>query len=115
MHNTYTPSKLLEIIIAEKKGYKKLIRFLILVDLYENDSLPIIKLFSIRNIIIIFRRWRELFDMFYYIFTIKIQRKKSISFGIACKNYNNFIPKIPICKTSWSQRSPIHKFFMIIK
>ena len=76
MHNTYTPSKLLEIIIAEKNGYKKLSRYLSLVDLYENDSLPIIKLFSIRNIIIIFRRWRELFDMFYYLFTIKIQRKK---------------------------------------
>ena len=43
MHNTYTPSKLLEIIIAEKNGYKKLSRYLSLVDLYENDSLPFYK------------------------------------------------------------------------
>ena len=73
MHNTYTPSKLLEIIIAEKHGYKKLIRYLSLVDLYENDSLPFNKLFNIRNIIIIFRRWRELIDVFYYLYVIKIQ------------------------------------------
>ena len=76
MHNTYTPSKLLEIIIAEKHGHKKLKKYLSLVDLYENDSLPLNKLLSIRNIIIIFRRWRELFDAFYYLFIIKIQKKK---------------------------------------
>ena len=55
---------------------KKLSRYLSLVDLYENDSLPLNKLLSIRNIIIIFRRWRELFDTFYYLFVIKIQKKK---------------------------------------
>tara|TARA_B100000212_G_C27363913_1_gene529457 strand:+ start:317 stop:1744 length:1428 start_codon:yes stop_codon:yes gene_type:complete len=76
MHNTYTPSKLLEIIITEKNGYKKLNRYLSLVDFYENDSLPFNKLFSIRNIIIIFRRWRELIDVAYYFFIIKIEKKK---------------------------------------
>ncbi len=76
MHNTYTPSKLLEIIITEKHGLKKLNKYFSLVDLYENDSLPLNKLFSIRNIIIIFRRWRELFDIFFYFFIIKIQKKK---------------------------------------
>ena len=76
MHNTYTPSKLLEIIITEKHGHKKLNKYFSLVDFYENDCLPLHKLFSIRNIIIIFRRWREFFDIFYYFFTIKIQKKK---------------------------------------
>ena len=76
MHNTFAASKLLEIIITEKYGHKKLTKYLTLVDFYENDSLPLYKLFSIRNIIIIFRRWRELFDLFYYLFIIKIQKKK---------------------------------------
>jgi len=58
MHNTFSASKLLEIIITEKHGFKKLSKYLYLVDFYENDSLPLHKLFSIRNIIIIFRRWR---------------------------------------------------------
>ena len=46
------------------------------VDFYENDCLPINKLFSIRNLIIIIRRFRELFDILFYFFNIKIQRKK---------------------------------------
>ena len=76
MHNTYTPSKLLEIIIAKKIGYKKLNRYFSLVDLYENDCLPIYKIFTIRNIVIILRRWRELIDILTYFFMIKIQKKK---------------------------------------
>jgi UDP-MurNAc hydroxylase len=68
MHNTFAASKLLEIIITEKHGHKKLNKYFTLVDFYENDSLPLHKLFSIRNIIIIYRRWRELFDLFYYFF-----------------------------------------------
>ena len=76
MHNTYTPSKLLEIIFTEKNSFKKLNRYFALVDLYENDTLPLTKLISVRNIIIILRRWRELFDMIYYFFSIKIKKKK---------------------------------------
>ena len=76
MHNTYTPSKLLEIILIEKNSFKKLNRYLTLVDLYENDTLPLNKLISIRNIFIILRRWRELIDIIYYFFKINIQKKK---------------------------------------
>ena len=76
MHNTYTPSKLLEIIIIEDNGYKNLIKYFNLVDLYENDSLPFYRLISIRNIIIILRRWREIIDMFFYFYAIKIKKYK---------------------------------------
>ena len=76
MHNTYTPSKLLEIIILKKRGYKSLNRYFSLVDLYENDSLPFYKLINIRNLIIIFRRYREIFDMFFYFYIIKIKKNK---------------------------------------
>ena len=76
MHNTYTPSKLLEIIITEKDGHKKLPKYFKLVDLYENDSLPLKKLLTIRNVKIILRRWRELFDLFYFFYVIKIKKGK---------------------------------------
>ena len=44
MHNTFTPSKLLEIIILKGSGRKNLEKYFRLVDLYENDSLPFYKL-----------------------------------------------------------------------
>ena len=45
--------------------------------LYEiNDSLPLYKFLSIRNIFIIFRRWREILDIFFYYFIIKIKKEK---------------------------------------
>jgi len=76
MHNSFTPSKLLEIIITSKNGKKKLLNYLNLVDLYENDCLPFLSLLTFRNIIIILRRFREMFDTFLYILKIKIQNKK---------------------------------------
>ncbi len=76
MHNTYTPSKLLEIIITGENGQKNLNKYFSLIDLYENDSLPFYRLLSIRNLIIIIRRWREIFDMFLYFYIIKIKKKK---------------------------------------
>ena len=76
MHNSYTPSKLLEIIIFSKEGQKKLMKYLLLVDFYENDCLPLTKLFSIRNIIILIRRFREILDMLIYFYKIRIQKKK---------------------------------------
>ena len=76
MHNTYTPSKLLEIIILGKNGNKNLKRYFNLVDLYENDILPFNSLISIRNIVIIFRRWREFFDLLTYFYLIIIKKKK---------------------------------------
>ena len=76
MHNTFTPSKLLEIIFTEKNSSKKLDKYLSLVDLYENEILPIYKIMCVRNLIIILRRWRELIDILFYFFIIKIQKKK---------------------------------------
>lgn len=76
MHNTYTPSKLLEILITGKNGRKKLSNYFSLVELYENDSLPIYRILSFRNITIVARRWREFFDGIYYLLLIKIQKKK---------------------------------------
>ena len=76
MHNTYTPSKLLEITILKKNGVQKLQKYFSFIDLYENDSLPFYRLLSIRNLIILLRRWRELFDIFIYFCMIKIQKRK---------------------------------------
>ncbi len=76
MHNTYTASKLLEINILEKNGEKKLNHYLRIVDLYENDCLPFTRLISIKNLIIMLRRWREFLDILYYFFIVKIQKKK---------------------------------------
>ena len=65
-----------EIVEQITKQLNKLVDVIKLVDLYENDTLPLYKIISIRNIIIIFRRWRELIDIFLYFFIIKIQKKK---------------------------------------
>ena len=74
MHNTFTASKLLEIILISSKANKNLNKYLTLVDFYENDCLPISKLFSFRNSIILLRRWREVFDIINYIYLIKIKK-----------------------------------------
>ena len=76
MHNTFTASKLLEITILQKSGTKKLMKYLNLIDLYENDSLPFTRLLSLRNMEILFRRFRELFDILLYLLIVKIQKKK---------------------------------------
>ena len=76
MHNTFAASKLLEIILISSNSNKNINKYLALVDFYENDCLPITKLFSIRNTLIILRRWREFFDVFYYLYLMKIRRKK---------------------------------------
>ena len=76
MHNTFAASKLLEIILISSKSYKDLNKYLTLVDFYENDCLPIAKFFSKRNVLIFLRRWREIIDIFYYIYLIKIKRSK---------------------------------------
>ena len=80
MHNTYTPSKLLEIIISSKDGKKFLTKYFSYIDLFENDCLPIYKILTIRNLLIIIRIWRELVDAIYYFFKIKIKNKRFISF-----------------------------------
>ena len=72
MHNTFSPSKHLKIILLRKNSIKKLNKLLTIIDLYENDCLPLYKLLNIRCLIIIIRRWRELVDILIYTFKIKI-------------------------------------------
>ena len=76
MHNTFAASKLLEISILSKNGIKDLSNYFSFIDLYENDCLPLYKMLSLRNILIILRRWREFFDMIYFFYHIKIKRRK---------------------------------------
>ena len=76
MHNTFAASKLLEIILISSTSKRNLNKYLSLVDFYENDCLPISKLFSKRNFLILLRRWREFFDIFYYLYLTKIKRAK---------------------------------------
>ena len=76
MHNSFTPSKLLEIILISPNARKYLGRYLSLVDFYENDCLPFAKLLSLRNIIIATRRWREFLDVIFYLIKIKLKKQK---------------------------------------
>jgi len=76
MYNTFTPSKLLEIILIDKKAKKNLSNLLALLDIYENDCLPLLKLVNIRNLNILIRRWREVFDIFIYIYIMKLRAGK---------------------------------------
>jgi len=76
MHNTFTASKLLEIILISPKSTTRVNKYFSLVDFYENDCLPISKLFSIRNFLIFLRRWREILDIFYYLYLIKLKKFK---------------------------------------
>ena len=59
-----------------KKSLKKYNHFCNLIDLYENDGLPFWNIFSKRQFIVRLSRWRELVDIFIYIFKIKIIKKK---------------------------------------
>ncbi len=74
MYNTFAASKLLEIILIGLNSERNLNKFLSIIDFYENDCLPISRLFSIRNGLIILRRWREIFDIFYYLYSVKVKR-----------------------------------------
>ena len=76
MHNTFGASKLLEIILMDKNAERNLGKYFALVDFYENDCLPVSRLFTLRNIFIIFRRWREFLDILYYFYVMKIKKGK---------------------------------------
>lgn len=76
MHNTFGASKLLEIILINNHAEKNLNKYLSIIDFYENDCLPISRLFSLRNLSIILKRWREILDIIYYFYIIKIKKGK---------------------------------------
>ena len=78
MFNTFTPSKLLRIYkgIYLRNSFFKVDKYLALtlLDLYENDSLPILKIFSYRQVINRIKRWREWIDMIIYIYKVRIRK-----------------------------------------
>lgn len=76
MHNTFSPSKHLEITLIKKNSLKELNKLLSIVDLYENDCLPLYKLINIRCIKILFRRWRELIDILIFFYKIKVLKQE---------------------------------------
>ncbi len=76
MHNTFSPSKHLEINLIKKNSIKKLNKLLTIIDLYENDCLPLYKLINLRCILIFIRRWREIVDIFIYVIKIKFLKQK---------------------------------------
>jgi UDP-MurNAc hydroxylase len=76
MFNTFSASKLLRIHPQEDDvDYK---RFFTLVDLYENDGLPLWRIFEPRQLINRVRRFRELLDLFWYVYIVHV-RKASLS------------------------------------
>ncbi len=79
LHNTFTPSKILEIQLINKNAYKNLNKLFSMLDLYENDGLPISKVFTKRQLINRLSRWRELIDMLIYFSKIKLFKKDIVS------------------------------------
>ena len=63
IHNTFSPSKHLEINLIKKNSIKKLNRLLTIIDLYENNYATLYKLINLRCILIFIRRWREMIDI----------------------------------------------------
>ena len=76
MHNNFSPAKHLKINLIKKNSTKKLNKLFSIIDLYENDCLPLYKIINIRCLKIIFRRWRELVDIIIYIAKINIFNQK---------------------------------------
>ncbi len=73
LHNTFTPSKILQIELFDSKGFRNSCYLFSLLDLYENDGLPILKsLFTPRQFINRLMRWREIIDALIYFWKIKI-------------------------------------------
>ena len=75
MHNTFTPSKLLEIILISRGANKDLNFYFSLIDFYENDCLPLHRLINFRNLFIAIRRWREIIDILIYIYKVKFKKQ----------------------------------------
>ena len=75
MYNCWGPSKLLKIHLRNKKKIKKYTLFCKLIDLYENDGLPVWNFFTKRQLFIRLRRWREIFDIISFFILINIRKK----------------------------------------
>ena len=71
MFNTFSASKLL-LVYECKPG--KASRLFTMLDLFENDMLPIWNVFTARQFMVWISRVRELFDIFYFVYVIKLRR-----------------------------------------
>ena len=71
MFNTFTASKLL--LVYERKP-EKASRLFTMLDLFENDMLPIWNMLAARQLKVWISRVRELFDVFYFVYVIKLRR-----------------------------------------
>lgn len=63
MFSVWTASKRLRIYLPARELLKRLVIFLLLLDLYELEILPVRKNFSYRAVIVRLRRWREIIEM----------------------------------------------------
>ena len=72
MFNTFTPSKLLRI-YSYNRGFSYGL-FFSLIDSYENDCLPLLNILSPRQLLNRILRWRELLDVFYMLYVVKIRK-----------------------------------------
>ena len=75
MFNCWGPSKLMKITLLEKNCLSKYSQFSTLISLYENDGLPLWKIFTFRQFLIRLARWRELINILFYFYLNKLRRK----------------------------------------
>lgn len=78
MFSAWTPSKRLQIDLEGHKELSKLHNFLLLLDLFENDGLPLKKNFTLRNLGIFISRWREVVELLRMVVIYKILRRKLV-------------------------------------
>ena len=71
MFNSFTPSKLLRIYDNSSMAlYSTLFSYL---DMFENDALPLTRLLEPRQFVTRLRRWREFFDLLFFVWQIRIR------------------------------------------
>ena len=75
MYNVWGPSKLVRIFLSAKGDLGRYQRFCWLIDLYENDGLPLWNLLSPRQFANRLSRWREVVDALGFLFKTKLLRR----------------------------------------
>lgn len=73
MFNSFSPSKLLTIYDPSLTGYfSTLFTYL---DMFENDALPLRRIFEPRQLVVRLRRWREILDSLFFVWITRIRSK----------------------------------------
>ena len=75
MYNVWGPSKLVRIFLPSKRDLGRYQKFCWLIDLYENDGLPLWNLLSPRQFANRLSRWREVVDALGFLFKTKLRGK----------------------------------------